>query len=409
MVSTSATSRSATAAPAGAGQPRAGKLPPVVYLLGAVAFLMGTTELVVAGLLPQVSAGLDVSLSQAGLLITVFAVGMMVGAPVMAMATLRLPPRATLVLALLLFAAGHVAAAASSSFVIVLVARFAAAVATGTFWAVGAVVAAGAAGQAASARAMGVMIGGVTLATVLGVPLGTAGGQLLGWQGPFWLLAVLALIAAVVIARQVPAAETRPQTSLAAELASLRRGRLWVIYLATALVQGSFVAAYSYVSPLLTDLAGLPEAVVPLAMFGYGAGALAGITFGGRRGDTHPFATAIPATTLIAVTLAALTVWGSNGGLAAALIVALGAFGLVANPILVAQVVRATGPVNTLAMSLSTSSFNVGIAGGSWLGGLALSSSLGAQGPPLVGLVIAVLALAPLALLATARRREAVR
>ena len=128
-------------------------------------------------------------------------------------------------------------------------------------------------------------------------------------------------------------------------------------------------------------------------MFGYGAGALAGITFGGRRGDTQPFATAIPATALIAVTLAALTLWGSNGVVAVALIVALGALGLVANPILVAQVVRAAGPVNTLAMSLSTSSFNVGIAGRSWLGGLARSSGLGVHGPPLVGLVIAVVAL----------------
>ncbi|KAA9159477.1 MFS transporter [Amycolatopsis acidicola] len=370
---------------------------------------MGTTELVVAGLLPQVSAGLDITLSQAGLLITVFAVGMMVGAPAMAMATLRLPPRATLVLALVLFAAGHVAAALSSSFAVVLVARFAAAVATGTFWAVGAVVAAAAAGPAASARAMGVMIGGVTLANVLGVPLGTAGGQLLGWQGPFWVLAALALIAAAVLARKLPAAETRPQTSFAAELASLRRGRLWLVYLATALVQGSFVAAYSYVAPLLTELAGLPEAVVPLAMFGYGAGALAGITFGGRLGDIHPFGIAIPAAGLIAVTLAALTLWGGNGVLAVALVLALGAFGLVANPILVAQVVRATGPVNTLAMSLSTSSFNVGIAGGSWLGGLALSSSLGVHGPPVVGLVIAVVALGPLGVLAITRDKEVLR
>ncbi|POX42957.1 hypothetical protein C3486_02840 [Streptomyces sp. Ru73] len=166
---------------------------------------MGTSELIVAGLLPQISGALHVSVSSAGMLITVFAVGMMVGAPAMSMATLRLPRRTAMIAALLVFAAGHHVGALSTGLGLALVGRFAAALGNGTFWTVGAVVATAAAGPAASTRAMGVMVGGTTLAHIVGVPLGTAAGQLAGRQGPFWVLAALALAAAVVIARRLPA------------------------------------------------------------------------------------------------------------------------------------------------------------------------------------------------------------
>ncbi|MFJ3804739.1 MFS transporter [Streptomyces sp. NPDC090088] len=382
------------------------KVPPVVYLLGAVAFLMGTTEMIVAGLLPQVADGLNVSTGQAGLLVTVFAIGMIIGAPVMSMATLRLPRRATLVLALLVFALGHVVAAVSSSFGIQLAARFVSAVATGTFWAVGAVLAAAAAGKEAGARATAVMIGGLTLANVLGVPLGTAGGQALGWRGPFWVLAVLALLAAAVLARKLPVGEAGPTASVDAELASLRSGRLWLIYLACALLPGSFVAAYSYIAPLLTDRAGLSDAAVPLVMLGYGLATLAGTAFGGRTGDRRPFATAIPAAVMLAVVLGAITLWATNSVAAVVLFVLLGLFALVAQPILIAQVVQTAGATHSLAVSLSTSALNAGIASGSWLGGVALSSGLGLKGPSLLGALIAVLAAAALAVLARATRRS---
>jgi DHA1 family inner membrane transport protein len=187
---------SAAAPLAGDGPAGKVKLPPVVWLLGAVAFIMGTSEFIVSGLLPQISGALGVSVSSAGALITAFAVGMMIGAPVMSVATQRLPRRSALVAALLVFAAGHVVGALSPNLTLALVGRFAAALGNGTFWAVGAVVATAAAGPAASTRAMGVMVGGITLANIVGVPLGTAAGQLGGWQAPFWVLAALAAAAA---------------------------------------------------------------------------------------------------------------------------------------------------------------------------------------------------------------------
>ncbi|WP_260463091.1 MFS transporter [Streptomyces sp. TRM72054] len=161
--------------PSASGTP--GKLPFVVWVLAAGTFLMGTTEFVVAGLLPELAGDLGVSVSHAGLLITAFAIGMIVGAPTMAMATLRLPQRLTLILALSVFCLGHLVAALSTSFTIVLAARVVTALATGAFWSVGFVVATTAAGPHNATRATGVMIGGLTLANVVGVPIGSFAGH----------------------------------------------------------------------------------------------------------------------------------------------------------------------------------------------------------------------------------------
>jgi DHA1 family inner membrane transport protein len=379
------------------------RIPPLVYILGGVIFLMGTTEFMVAGLLPEISSGLHVSVARTGLLITAFAAGMIVGAPTMSMATLRMPRRFALILALAVFAAGHVVAALSSSFWLLLGARFVTAIAVGAFWAVGAAIATGAAGPRARARAMGVMVGGLTLANVIGVPLGTAFGDALGWRGPFWILAGLALVAMPVIARRVPAGGERAGQSVRAEIAALRQVRLWVVLLAIALFEAGMIAAYSYVSPLLTTRAGLPEKFVPLALLGFGVGALLGTMTGGRLGDRRPYGTAIPAAALTACVLAATALWASNVPAAISLVVLLGATAFVLTPILVAQALHAASEAPTLVAALATSAFNVGNAAGSWLGGLALSSSLGLRGPALTGLALTLASIAPLAALAVFR------
>ena len=164
------------------------RLPFVVYALAACTFLMLTTEFVVAGLLPEIAGDLDVSVARAGLLITVFAIGMIVGAPAVALLFRRMPRRGVLLLALAVFAAGHVVVALGSSFPLLLAARFVTAWATGAFWSVAFVVAGRAAGPTSSSRALGVVGAGGMLANVIGVPIGAFAGQLSGWRGPFWAL-----------------------------------------------------------------------------------------------------------------------------------------------------------------------------------------------------------------------------
>jgi MFS transporter, DHA1 family, inner membrane transport protein len=379
------------------------RMPLVVYVLGAVIFLMGTTEFMVAGLMPEISSGLHVSVARAGLLITGFAVGMIVGAPAMSVATLRMPRRSALMLALAIFSAGHVAAALSSSFWLLLGVRFVTAFAVGAFWAVGVAVATGAAGPQVRARAMGVLLGGLTLSNVIGVPLGAAAGEALGWRGPFWILAGLAVMAMPVIARRVPTGGERARLSVRAEFTALRQVRVWVVYLATALFQAGLIASYSYVSPLLTARAGLPAKFVPLVLLGFGVGALLGTMTGGRWGDRRPFGTAIPAGVLTACVLAVTVLWASNIPAAVTFVVLLGATAFAATPILVAQALHAASGAPTLASALATSVVNIGYAGGSWLAGLALSTGLGLRGPALTGLILALASLVPLTLLAAVR------
>ncbi|WP_086564069.1 MFS transporter [Streptomyces africanus] len=379
------------------------KLPFVVLVLSAGTFLMGTTEFVIAGLLPEMADDLHVSVSHAGLLITAFAAGMIVGAPAMAIATLHLPRRSTLILALVVFALGHVVAALGSSFALVLAARVVTALATGTFWCVGAIVATTAAGPAATSRALGMLLGGLTVATVAGVPLGSWLGQLSGWRGPFWVLAALSAGAAAVIGRYIPADERREAPSVRAEFAALRDVRVWLTLSSMALLMGGVLATYTYVSPLLTERAGLPAEAVPMVLTGYGLGALLGTTLGGRLGDRRPLATLITAAATTTLVLLLLTLLSPNPVAAVILVTVMGMTGFAATPVLGALALRFSGSAPTLVSGLSGSAPNVGIAVGSWTGGMALTSPLGQAGPPLVGTVAAALTLVPLTTLALMR------
>jgi predicted MFS family arabinose efflux permease len=384
------------------------RLPVVVFVLAAGTFLMGTTEFIVAGLLPEIARNLDVSVAQAGLMITIFAVGMIVGTPGMAILTLRLPRRTTLALALGVFAIGHIVVAVGSGFHILLAARFLTALATGAFWAVAAVVASQAAGPAASSRAIGVVLGGGMLANVVGVPLGAFAGQIVGWRGPFCVLAVLAALAAALVLRFVPhddSEQTSP--SIRTEFASLRSGRLWLALISCAMIMGGVLATYSYISPLLTGRAGLASNLVPLALAGFGAGALMGSFLGGRLGDVRPYATTLSAAAATAAILLAICLFSRHELPTVILVALLGLTGMTVNPVLIALAVRFAGHAPTLAYALSTSAFNLGTAVGSWIAGRALESFLNELGPPIVGTVIATLTLLPLAALALAQRPRA--
>ncbi|MET9762231.1 MFS transporter [Streptomyces sp. NPDC006372] len=395
------------AARAEGGERSRSRLPLVVYVLALGTFLMGTTEFVVAGLLPEIAGDLQVSVAQAGLLITVFAVGMIVGAPLMAMLTLRLPSRLTLMIALGIFAAGHVIVALGSSFALLLAARFLTALATGAFWAVANVVASRTVGPAASSRALGVVGAGAMLANVVGVPLGAFAGQLMGWRGPFWALAVLGAAATALIARHVPREGRGGEAvSIRSELSALRSGRLWLVLAACATTTGGVISTYTYISPLLTGRAHLAAGLVPLILAGFGIGALAGFLAGGRLGDKRPYLTTIVAPVVTTVLLMAICLLSGQAALTTALVVLLGLFGLGANPVLIALGVRFAGEAPTLGSALTVSAFNLGTAIGSWFAGRALDSPLGATGPAVIGTVIAALTLIPTIVIALIQRRR---
>jgi predicted MFS family arabinose efflux permease len=383
-------------------------LPFVVYVLALGTFLMLTTEFVIAGILPEMAGDLAISIAQAGLLITVFAFGMIIGAPAMTLLTLRLSKRLTLILALAVFAIGHVVVALGSDFSVLLVARFVTALATGAFWAVSAVVATRAAGPSSGARALGIVGGGGALATVLGVPLGALIAQLVGWRGTFWSLAVASVLAMGFIAWLVPSDTPHPQsTSIRSELAGLRSGRLWLALLACATTTGGVLAAYSYIVPMLTQEAGVPAAWIPLVLTGFGVGSFLGTIIGGRFGDAHPGLVTIVAPAVTTILLLAISLFSTTSWVAIAMVVLLGLFGLSANSVLIHLAVRFAGKAAALGSALSVSAFNAGTAVGTAIAAAALATPLGITGPATVGTFIVALTLIPTVALAVLRRRRA--
>src|SRR3954449_1874397 len=378
-------------------------LPPVVPLLALGAFLMCTTEFLIAGLLPQMAADFSVRPSRIGLLIMAFAVGMFVGAPVMALATLRLPKRATLVLALATFAAGHVVAALSGSFELLFVARVLTGVVTGAFWSAATVVATRAVGPDARTHALGVIGSGVALATVLGVPLGSLAGDHLGWRGAFWLLAALAVVAAAVIGRFTPGEEAGAAVSVRSEFRALRSGRLWFVLGATVLVMGGCMGTFSFISPLLTERSGIPLELVPLVFVCCGVGSMIGTNGVGRFADRRPVATFIACALAAGLVLVLLIPLSAKPLSAVIAITLLGVVTMAIPPVATGLSVRLAGSAQTLAAALTVSAFNGGIATGSSIGGHTHDTSLGETGPATLGVVMVALGLIPLAVLAMRR------
>jgi predicted MFS family arabinose efflux permease len=304
------------------------------------------------------------------------------------------------------FAAGHLVVALGSSFVLLLAARFVTAFATGAFWSVASVAATRAAGPGASARALGLVGAGGMLANVVGVPLGAFAGQLSGWRGPFWALAVLSLAAVPLIARHVPREEDdqRP-VSLRSELDAMRSGRLWLVLAACATTTGGVLSAYSYIAPLLIDRAGIAPGWVPLVLVGFGVGSLIGTIVGGRLGDARPHSTTIAVAASTTVVLLAIHLLSTHAVPTVLLVVLLGLLGLSANPVLSALAVRFAGVAPTLGVAMSVSAYNLGTAAGSGIAGRALDSGLGATGPAVVGTTFAALTLIPTIAIARRSRR----
>ena len=364
--------------------------------LGIGAFGIGLTEFVIMGLLPQVAKDLGVSLPRAGLLITGYALGVTFGGPVLAIAASRLPHRAVLVLLMAIFTAGNLLCAVSPGFGLVLVARVITGFAHGTFFGTGSVVAQALVPPHRKASAIAIVFTGLTLATVLGLPFGTWLGQIHGWRATFWAVTGIGAVAFVAIAFLVP--QTVPGTPL-----KLRQLALFLhpaprrALTMTALGYAGVFMVFTYITPLLTEVAGLPEAHVAFFLLLFGLGIVAGNILGGRLADRWPG----PAVPVVLAGLA-LGLLGLRGGLALPLLTAptmlfLGVLAFATRaPLQARMMARTPAGADTLGSTLNISAFNLGNAIGAWLGGLVLSAGLGlASLPPLAALLpLAALGLA---------------
>lgn len=374
-----------------------GRLPLAVYVLAGGAFLMVTSEFIIAGVLNRIAEDLQVEVATAGTLLTTFALGMVVGAPLMALATVRMSRHMTLVAAMTVFVSMHVVAALGQDLMVLLYARFVSALAIGAFWSVSAVVASSISKPSSAARAVGVVGSGGAVATALGVPLGTFFAQLVGWRGTFWVIALAAALATVLTFFLIPkTASTRfPQAAIRNELIGIRSARLWLVLVSCATVSAGVFATYSFVVPVLTGHAGVPEAYVPLLLSGFGIALVCGTLLAGRFGDIYWGRIILITPTGTTVLLSAIGCFSDAPWLTSVLFVLLGLFGLSANSLLIHLAVRFAGQSANLGSALSIAALNAGTAIGTALAGIFINSPLGSRGPLIAGATMVALTLLP--------------
>ncbi|WP_406632848.1 Cmx/CmrA family chloramphenicol efflux MFS transporter [Amycolatopsis sp. WGS_07] len=382
-------------------------MPLAVFVLGLSIFALGTSEFMITGLLPGMAADLGVSIPDAGLLISAFAVGMVVGAPLLAVGTLRLPRRTTLLGLLAVFSAAHVIGAVSDGYGVLFATRVVSALACAGFWAVAASTTVNLVTEAKRGQALAVLVGGLTVANVVGVPAGTLLGQHAGWRSAFWAVAALTVVAAVAVLLSVPrTAKEAEAPRIAEELKVFRRSRLWLALGVIALLQAMVFATFSYLAPLLVSVAGLPESGVPVVLALFGGGAVIGIFAGGKLADAHPFATLYGSLGIAVAALVALA-FATNAVVAVTAVLVLGAAGFAANPALNVRAYAVAGGSSTLVGASTTSAFNVGNTVGPWLGGTTISAGLGFSSVAWVSVALGALALAALTFALRLHQRDA--
>ena len=381
-------------------------IPLPILALALAAFAIGTTEFVIMGILPTVAADIHVTLPTAGLLVTGYALGVAGGAPLLAALTARWPHKAALLVLMLLFIAGNLLSALAPDYNVLMAGRVVASLAHGSFFGIGAVVAAELVPPQRRASAIALMFTGLTLATVLGVPLGTLIGQQWGWRATFYAVAslgVLALIAVALLVPHVPAhAANRPANSWRV----VARPRVLLSLLLTVFGFGGIFVAYTFITPLLETLTGLSSTTVTAVLFLFGLGLTVGNTLGGKLADRRllpslmvlllvlagveallPSALASPLPAVIAVFL-----WG------------VAAFALV--PGLQLLVVHQTEEAPVLASTLNIAAFNLGNAGGAWLGAHLLERHFALSALPVAAALTALVAFAIAAVISLLGRRE---
>ncbi len=375
------------------------RLPLALYALTAGAFGIGTTEFVIMGLLQQVATDLNVTIASAGLLISGYALGVFVGAPLLTVATARMPRKHVLLALMLVFTLGNLACALAPSYALLMGARIVTSLAHGTFFGVGAVVATGLVAPERRASAISVMFMGLTVATLLGVPAGAWLGLELGWRSTFWAVTAIGVAASVVVFALVPRDASAQVLDVRREFAAVRSAPVLLALLTTTLGFAGVFTVYTYVQPALTDVAGFSaQAVSPILLL-FGVGMIVGNVLGGRFADRSLRKALFGTLAALAVVLVGFGL-AIHSPVAAAIAVGLlgtAAFAIVAP--LQASVLHAARGGESLASSLNIGAFNLGNAFGAWLGGLVIDhgAGLAALGPSAAVVTLAGLGIAALA------------
>ena len=371
-------------------------MPPAVLALTAGAFGIGTTEFIIMGLLLQVAADMHVSVPVAGLLISGYALGVFVGAPVLTLAMRRMPRKTVLLALMAIFTLGNAACALAPNYELLMAARVLTSLAHGTFFGVGSVVATSLVAEDKRASAIATMFIGLTVATLLGVPFGAWFGLMLGWRAAFWAVTVIGVVAFAVVAVLVPGhvGHGDKPVSLADEAAVLGRPQVLLGLAMTVFGFAGLFVVFTYIQPILTRFTGFSEAAVSPILLVFGVGLAIGNVAGGKLADRGLARALIGTLAALAIVLLGLAAVLSVKIPAVMLILLLGVAAFATVAPLQLRVLEAAGPHGrTLASSLNIAAFNLGNALGAWAGGVTIDRGFGLPALPLVAAGITAIGL----------------
>ncbi|MEU5899822.1 MULTISPECIES: MFS transporter [Streptomyces] len=368
-------------------------MPLALLALAIGAFGIGTTEFVIMGLLPEVAGDFGVSIPTAGFLVTGYALGVVLGAPLMTALGTRIPRKRMLMLLMGLFVVGNLLSAVAPVFGVMLAGRVVASLAHGAFFGIGSVVAAELVAPEKKAGAIAMMFSGLTVANVVGVPLGTLVGQAIGWRITFVIVAALGVLGLFGIARLVPDLPKPEGVRLRDEFGAFRNVQVLLAMAMTVLGFGGVFAAITYITPMMTDVAGYADSSVTWLLVLFGLGMVGGNLVGGRFADRALMPMLYVSLGSLALVLALFTLTAHNKVTAAVTVLLIGALGFATVPPLQKRVLDYASGAPTLASAVNIGAFNLGNALSAWLGGLVISAGLGYTAPNWVGAVLAASAL----------------
>jgi DHA1 family inner membrane transport protein len=368
-------------------------LPLPLFALALAAFAIGTSEFVIMGLLPDLSHDLGVSIPAAGLLVSGYALGVVVGAPLLAIATARMQRRAALLWLIGAYTFGNLLCAVAPNYASLLGARVLTALCHGAFFGIGSIVAAALVPREKRGQAIALMFSGLTLANVLGVPAGTALGQAAGWRATFWVVVGIGAIATTAIAILVPRLARPDPGNLLAEFAVLRKPQVFLAMLLSVLSSVSLFAVFTYIVPMLETVTHLAPSAVTWLLLLFGVGITAGNLLGGRLADWNLMRTVAGAFVVLALVLSVFTLSLHAAWPAAVTMLVWGVVAFTVAAPLQMRVVDGAPEAPNLVATLNQGAFNLGNATGAWLGGLAIGAGVSYGALPWLGAGVSVLAL----------------
>ncbi|SFT61226.1 MFS transporter, DHA1 family, arabinose polymer transporter [Actinopolyspora lacussalsi subsp. righensis] len=368
-------------------------MPVALLALAIAAFGIGTTEFVMMGLLPEVATDMNVSISAAGGYISLYALGVVIGAPLLTIAGMRVRRKTMLLSMLGLFIAGNLLSAIAPTHESLLAARFVAGLPHGTFFGIGAVVAASLVSRDKRGRAISMMFVGLTVANIVGVPVGTLLGQAIDWRWTFGLVALIGAVALAAVSALVPRQAKPTEVSVRGELSAFRRPQVWLAFAVVVFGFAATFSFYSYIKPLLVQVSGYTPLAATVLLALFGTGMTLGTVIGGRLADRSPMRTLYVFLTALAVVLTMFTFTAHNTVLVAVNVFLVGVTGFAAIPSIQARILDQAKEAPSLGSASIQSTFNIANSLGAYLGGLVIAAGFGLISPSWVGAVLALVGL----------------